>query len=51
MQLVINEVSGNSPMALQAVKLLAEFQGHKRSTVSPSLATLHQAMNFWQADT
>eukprot|EP00891_Asterochloris_glomerata_P000756 jgi/Astpho2/756/Aster-00617 len=31
-ELVINEVSGNSPMALQAVKLLAEFQGRKLST-------------------
>ena len=43
MQLVINEVSGNSPMALQAVKLLAEFQGRKLSTVSFSQAVWHQA--------
>jgi hypothetical protein len=33
MQLVINEISSSAPQALQAIKLLAQYQGNKMSKV------------------
>jgi hypothetical protein len=37
MQLVINEISSSAPQALQAIKLLAQYQGNKLSKVWPPL--------------
>ena len=37
-QLVINEISSSAPQALQAIKLLAQYQGNKLSKVWPPLA-------------
>lgn len=34
-QLVINEISSSAPQALQAIKLLAQYQGNKLSKVQP----------------
>jgi hypothetical protein len=36
-QLVINEISSSAPQALQAVKLLAQYQGGKLPKVCPHL--------------
>ena len=37
MQLVINEISSSAPQALQAIKLLAQYQGNKLPKVWPPL--------------
>lgn len=39
-QLVINEVSGHSAQALQAVKLLAQYMGNKTPKVQPHAALM-----------